>query len=88
MKKEKTTKENCILPGGLHLFVADVVDEKTDKQGFWYIVGKTYISSFQKFIKWANQRWYRYAYYFYEAEEDTIKNFINSHENIRAGIYH
>lgn len=76
-----------MLPNGLQLFVADVVDEETDRQGFWYIVGKTYNSSFQRFIKWANKRWYRYAYYFYEADEDTIENFISRHENIKAGIY-
>lgn len=76
-----------MLPNGLQLFIADVVDEETDRQEILYIVGRTYNSSFKRFIKWANNKWSRYAYYFNEADECTIKDFISEHKNIKAGIY-
>lgn len=78
-----------MITNGLKLFVADIVDEETGVQEIWYVVGKTYDSSLKRFIKWANKMWYRYAYYFYEADNDTVENFMEYHkdENIKADIY-
>ena len=72
---------------GLKLFIADVIDEDTNEQTIWYVVGKTYDSAFKRFIKEANKTWYRYLYYFDEADKDKIRDFINETENIKAGIY-
>lgn len=72
---------------GLKLFMADVIDEETNEQTFWYVVGKTYDSALKRFIKEANRTWYRYAYYFYEADNETVEEFIEEDENIKAGIY-
>ena len=79
-----------MLPDGLKLFVADVIDEETDGQEFWYVVGETYDSSLKSFLEWANEMWYRYAYYFYEADDDEIAKFMEYHEDeeIKVGIYH
>lgn len=76
-----------MLRNGLKLFVADVVDEATGRQEIWYVVGKTYDSAFKRFITWANNMWDRYAYYFNEAEDDTLEDFTDRYKNIRAGIY-
>ena len=72
---------------GLKLFIADVIDEDTGDQTIWYVVGKTYDSAFKRFIKEANKTWYRYLYYFDEASDDDIRDFIDATENIKAGIY-
>lgn len=77
-----------MLPNGLRLFFADIVDDETDKQTFWYIVGKTSDSAFKRFVKEANATWYKYDYHFYEIEDEKeIRNFIDNHGNIKAGIY-
>jgi len=75
------------LPNGLRLFVADVVDEKTGTQEIWYVVDETYDSALGIFIEWANEMWDRYNYYFYEADEDTMEDFIEMNEDVEAGIY-
>lgn len=72
---------------GLKLFIADVIDEDTNEQTIWYVVGKTYDSAFKRFIKEANKTWCRYLYYFDEADKDEIRDFIDETENIKAGIY-
>lgn len=77
-----------MLPKGLKLFMADIVDENTNDQTFWYVVGRTYNSAFNRFVKEADKTWYVYDYYFYEVEdEETIEIFIEENEDIRAGIY-
>lgn len=72
---------------GLKLFVADVVDSETGDQEIWYVVDKTYDSALESFIEWANEMWNRYDYYFYEADEDTVENFIEMNGDVEAGIY-
>ena len=72
---------------GLKLFIADVVDEETNEQTIWYVVGKTYDSAFKRFIKEANKIWYRYAYYFNEADNDAMENFLEMNGSVEAGIY-
>jgi hypothetical protein len=72
---------------GLKLFVADVVDAETGDQEIWYVVDGTYDSALESFIEWANEMWNRYDYYFYEADEDTLENFIEMNGNVEAGIY-
>ena len=77
-----------MLQNGLKLFMADIIDENTNEQTFWYIVGKTYDSALKRFIKEANKTWHRYDYYFYEIEDDeTIESFIEEHKSIKADIY-
>lgn len=77
-----------MLPNGLKLFVADVVDEETNEQEYFYVVGKTYDSSLKRFKKWADKIWWRYAYYFNEVEDkDEIESFKDGYKNIKAGIY-
>ena len=72
---------------GLKLFVADVVDAETGDQEIWYVVDGTYDSALESFIEWANEMWNRYDYYFYEADEDTLENFIEMNGDVEAGIY-
>lgn len=78
-----------MLRNGLKLFIADIIDEDTNGQTFWYIVGKTYDSALKSFIKEANKTWYRYCYYFYEAGDNVIEEFVEYHgeKNIVADIY-
>lgn len=77
-----------MLPKNLKLFFADVIDEDTNEQYFYYVVGRNEDSAFNRFKKFANKHFYRYAYYFYEIEdEDRIENFIERNNEIRAGIY-
>ena len=75
------------LPNGLKLFVADVIDERTEEQDIWYVVGMTYDSALKRFIKWANNMYDRYAYYFDEADKYAVEDFMDRYENIKAGIY-
>jgi hypothetical protein len=77
------------LPNGLHLFIADVVDVKTGTQEIWRVVDETYDSALACFIEWANEMLDRYDYYFFEADEDVVEDFIEWHdgEDIDAGIY-
>lgn len=72
---------------GLKLFVADVVDVNTGAQEIWYVVDDTYDSALESFIEWANEMWDRYDYYFSEADEDTMKDFIEMNGDVEAGIY-
>ena len=72
---------------GLKLFIADVIDEDTNEQTIWYVVGKTYNSAFKRFIKEANKTWRTYLYYFDEANKDRVENFIELNGNVKAGIY-
>ena len=72
---------------GLNLFVADVIDVETGTQEIWYVVDKTYDSALEIFIEWANEMWYRYDYYFYEADDYTVENFIEMNGDVEAGIY-
>lgn len=76
-----------MLPKGLRLYIADILDEETKNREFWFVVGRTYQSAYNRFVKCANATWTQYAYYFYEADDDTKAEFIESHENISAGIY-
>lgn len=78
-----------MLPNGLKLFIADVVSEETGIQEIWYIVDETYDFALERFIEWANDVWDRYDYYFYGADNDTIENFMEYHEDedIRVNIY-
>ena len=71
---------------GLKLFVADIIDEDTSEQYYWYVVGKTYDSAFNRFIKEANACWNRYLYYFNEATDDDVEEFLELCE-VKAGIY-
>lgn len=71
----------------LKLFVADVIDVETGGQEIWYVVDGTYDSALESFIEWANEMWNRYDYYFYEADEDTVENFIEMNGDVEAGIY-
>lgn len=72
---------------GLKLFVADVVDAETGSQEIWYVVDETYDSALEGFIEWANEMWNMYDYYFYEADEDTVEDFIEMNGDVEAGIY-
>jgi hypothetical protein len=72
---------------GLKLFVADVVDAETEGQEIWYVVDETYDSALESFVEWANEMWNRYDYYFYEADEDAVEDFIEMNGNVEAGIY-
>ena len=79
--------EKVVLPNNLNLFIAEVVDEVTKEQEFWYVVDNTYEAALAKFFKEANKVWDRYAYYFFEAGEDEMVNFMELHENIEIGVY-
>lgn len=77
-----------MLPKGMSLFLADIIDEDNGGQFFWYVVGRTEESAFKRFTKEANKTWYRYLYYFYEVEnDDEIQRFIEFHPDVKAGIY-
>ena len=75
------------MSSGLKLFIADIIDEDTNEQTIWYVVGRTYDSAFKRFTKEANRTWKTYLYYFDEADEDGVKNFIEINGNVKAGIY-
>ena len=79
--------KTIMLPHGLHLFIADVIDEETNEQTILYVVGKTHDSALNRFIKEANQTWNKYAYYFYEADEDEVERFIETNGRVGSGIY-
>ena len=74
---------------GLKLFIADIIDDDTTKQTFWYVIGRTHDSAFKRFIKNANSIWYRYSYYFNEATEEDIEEFAEYYDinDVKAGIY-
>ena len=78
-----------MLPNGLKLFIADIVDEDNYEEHLWCVLGRTYDSAFKRFSKEANETWATYLYYFNEADEDDIKTFIflNKDEDIVAGVY-
>ena len=77
-----------MLQKGLRLFLADIIEEDTDRQIFWYVAGRTYESAFKRFTAEANKCWYSYRYYFYEVDDDEeIQEFIERHSDIRADIY-
>ena len=78
-----------MLPNGLKLFIADVIDSETGNQEIWYVVGVMYDSALKEFIEWANGMWFRYEYYFNEADQDSIDEFMEWHEDeeIEIGIY-
>ena len=77
-----------LLPNGLKLFISDIIDTETNKQTFWYIVGKTYNSALERFIKEANKIWHGYSYYFYEANEDIMEEFMERYTDIKEDIYY
>ena len=77
-----------MLPNGLKLFIADVIDDDTGRQEYWCVVGRTYDAALKRFIKWANQEWDRYSYYLNEEyDEVVIREFMACNETIKAGIY-
>ena len=82
-----------MLPKGLKLFLADVEIETNEENivfhTFWYVVGRTYDSALKRFIKEANKTWDRYKYYFFEADEEMVRNFMEYrvYEDIKADIY-
>ena len=74
---------------GLKLFIADIIDDDTGEQTFWYVVGKTKESALKRFITEANGCYARYSYYFNEATEEDIEEFAEYYDinNVKAGIY-
>ena len=87
-EREYNMSKTTEMPKGLKLFVADIIDEDTDKQTLWFIVGQSYESALNRFIRTANKIWYRYAYHFYEVEKnDTINEFVKRQNIIKAAIY-
>lgn len=74
---------------GLKLFIADVVDDDTSEQTFWYVVGKTYESALKRFIAEANGCYARYSYYFNDATDEDVEEFAEDYDinNVKAGIY-
>ena len=74
---------------GLKLFIADIIDDDTSEQTFWYVVGRTYDSALKRFITEANGCYARYSYYFNDASEESVEKFIERYgiENFNAGIY-
>lgn len=77
-----------MMPNGLKLFIADVIDDATGEQEFWYVTGRAHDSALNRFIRWANH-WYSatYSYYFDEADADAMEDFLDRYENITADIY-
>lgn len=77
-----------MLPRGLKLFLADVIDVDTQYQYFYYVVGTHYDSAFNRFIKKMNKCFRLYDYYFDEVEdENIIEDFVERHKEIKAGVY-
>ena len=74
---------------GLKLFIADIIDDDTTEQTFWYVVGRTYNSAFKRFITEANGCYARYSYYFDDATEEDVEDFAEHYdiESVKAGIY-
>lgn len=74
---------------GLKLFIADIIDDDTSEQTFWYVVGKTYDSAKKRFITEANGCYAKYSYYFNDATDEDIDEFAEHYDvgNIKAGIY-
>lgn len=69
------------------IFVADVIDEDTNEQTFWYIVDRSKELALERFKEYADWTWYRYAYHFYEASEEDIEDFYETHTNVKPGVY-
>lgn len=77
-----------MLPRGLNLFYADYIDVDTGYQYIEYVVGRNYDSAFKRWYKETCSCFYVFDYYFYEIEdEESINDFLECHENIKAGIY-
>ena len=76
-----------MLPKGLHLYVADIIDVQRQQQTIWYVVAKTYNSALKRFLKEANRVWHIYEYYFFEADDEIVQDFEDSNDSIKAGIY-
>ena len=74
---------------GLKLFIADIIDDDTSEQTFWYVVGRTKESALKRFITEANGCYARYSYYFNKATEEDIEEFAEYYDvnNVKAGIY-
>ena len=72
---------------GIKLFIADIIDDDTSEQTFWYVVGRTYESALKRFIAEANGCYARYSYYFNEATEEEVEEFKERCDCIKAGIY-
>lgn len=79
--------EKVMLPNKLKLFIADVEDLYTKKQEFWYVVDEDYEHALGRFVEEANETWDRYGYYFFEADDDSIREFVEYYENIEIGVY-
>jgi len=77
------------LPNNLKLFTVDVVDEESGFQDYFVVVEKDYDSAVKAFIEDANDRWFSYLYYVFDAEDETVADFMEYYEGkeIEAGIY-
>ena len=77
-----------MLPRGLKLFYAYYTDVYTGSQYKEFVVGRDYDSAFKRWYKEACKTFYLFDYYFDEVEdEETINEFIERNENIKAGLY-
>ena len=74
-----------MLPRGLKLFYADYIDVCTGKQYKEFVVGRNYDSAFNRWYEETCKAFLVFDYYFYEVEdEETINEFIERNENIKA----
>ena len=71
---------------GLKLFIADIIDDDTSEQTFWYVVGRTYDSAFKRFITEANGCYARYSYYFITKNVYTYTTNVSSYSIGRGCI--
>lgn len=84
----KYEKKPLKMPRGLQLFYADWIAPYEEDAGKEYVVGKTYDSAFNRWYKDMCDSFYIFDYYFYEIDdEQQIQDFLEEHENVKAGIY-
>ena len=76
-----------MLPRGLSLFFADVIDVDTQRQYFYYVVGRDYDSAFKRFTKEMNKCFRLYDYYFNEVEDEIELKIYAKSCTVKAGVY-
>lgn len=75
------------LKGNMKLFWADVIDVDTQRQYFYYVVGRDEDSAFKTFTKAMNGNFRLYDYYFHEVEDEKEIQAFSKYSETKAGTY-
>ena len=75
------------LKGNMMLFWADVIDVDTQRQYFYYVVGRNEETAFKIFTKQMNRTFRTYDYYFHEIEDEKEIQAFSKYSETKAGTY-